>query len=404
MLRSSLLKAADATERAVDRVKFGLKWRYDLWRHLSIRPYRGFGKRAGPLHLRGRVLDDRRPEKPHPEQSTWRNAVNTLRRIASDELPGARVRLTLGREDGAQTRTATTDADGFFTFDFSPEEALPRDRVWHDVRLELEAPVPDAPERAADTGHVLVPRAEAEFAVVSDLDDTVIRTGATSKLQMARIVLLNNASTRLPFPGVSALYRALQEGPDAERHNPIFYVSSSPWNLYEMFQGFFKAHDLPLGPIFLKDYGITANRFLKTGHAEHKLDRIERLIETYPNLRFVLVGDSGQEDPEIYRRLVGEHGPERIRAVFIRDVTLPERDAEVHAIARQVERMGVPMTLAKGTDEAATRAVELDLITEDAADAVREAMQREQREKEAPGGLRERLLGGDGQARSVFAR
>jgi len=403
MVRSALLNAAGAAERALDRAKFGLKWRYDLWQHLNIRPYRGFGRRGGPLHLRGRVLDDRRSAKPDPEQSTWRNAVNTLRRVESDELPGARVRLTL--EDGTQTQTATTDEDGFFSFEFSPEEAFPRNRVWHDVRLELEAPTPDDPERAADTGHVLVPRADAEHAVVSDLDDTVIRTGATSKLQMARIVLLNNASTRLPFPGVSALYRALQEGPDAERHNPVFYVSSSPWNLYEMFQGFFKAHDLPVGPIFLKDYGITTDRFLKTGHAEHKLDRIQRLIETYPELRFILIGDSGQEDPEIYRRLVGEHGPERIRAVFIRDVTSPERDTEVHAIARQVERMGVPMTLAKDTGEAAARAAELGLITEDATDTVRDAMRREEREKDAPSGLHERLLDPpDGKARSVFSR
>lgn len=400
MIRSSLLKAADTTERTIDRFKSGLKWRYDLWRHLTIHPYRGFGRRSGPLHLRGRVLDDRQVREPHPDQSTWRNAINTLRRIESDEIPGARVRLRFGE----QTLYATTDEDGFFTFHFEPEEALPSDRVWHEVQLELEAPVPDDPEDAAATGHVLVPREAAEFAIVSDLDDTVIRTGATNKFQMARIVLLNNASTRLPFPGASAFYRALQEGPDAEGHNPVFYVSSSPWNLYAMFQGFFKAYDLPLGPIFLKDYGLTTDRFFTTGHAEHKLSRIERLIETYPNLRFVFIGDSGQEDPEIYRRLVGDHGPERIRAVFIRDVTTPKRDEEVHAIARQVERMGVPMFLAEDTAEAAARAADLDLITDDAVEAVRRAMQREEHEKEAPGGLRERLLDAGGQqARSVFS-
>jgi phosphatidate phosphatase APP1 len=400
MIRSSLLKAADTTEQVIDRIKFGAKWRYDLWRHLTIRPYRGFGVRSGELHLRGRVLDDRRVAEPHPEQSTWRNAVNTLHRIESDEIPGARVRLTLDE----QTLTATTDEDGFFEFNFVPETDLPSDHVWHEVALELAAPVPDDPERAAATGHIIVPRKEAEFAVVSDLDDTVIRTGATSKFQMARIILLNNASTRVPFPGVSAFYRALQDGPDAQGDNPVFYVSSSPWNFYDTFQGFFKAYDLPLGPIFLKDYGITSERFFKTGHAEHKLSRIERLIETYPDLRFVLVGDSGQEDPEIYRRLVGDHGKERIQAIFIRDVTSPARDKEVHAIARQVERMGVPMFLAEDTSEAAARAVELDLITEDAAETVRREMERQESEKEEPGGLRERLLGGDGETRSVFSR
>lgn len=397
MLRSTLLKVADTTERALDRLRFGLKWRYDLWDHLRVQPYRGFGTRGGGsdgdgggrVHLRGRVLDDRHLGKPHPQQTTWQNAVNTLRRIKSDELPGARVRLEL---DGERPRRATTDEDGFFTFDFRRETAWP-EGVWQEGRLALEAPTPDDPEKAAATGRVLVPRAEAEFALVSDLDDTVIRTGAASKLQMARVVLLNNANTRAPFPGVSALYRALAEGPDAEGHNPIFYVSSSPWNLYDMFQGFFETQGIPSGPLFLKDYGITPERFFKTGHGEHKTERIERLAETYPDLRFVLIGDSGQHDPEIYRQLVGDHGPERIRAVFIRDVTTPERDAEVHAIARQVERMGVPMFLVEDTAEAAARAAELDLLTEDAAEAVREEMRRAEREKEAPGGWRERMLG-----------
>ena len=399
MLRSALLRAADTTERALDRLKFGLKWRYDLWDHLRVQPYRGFGTRGGSeggggggrVHLRGRVLDNRRLEKPHPQQSTWQNAVNTLRRIESDELPGARVRLEM---EGEPPRRATTDEDGFFYFDFRRETAWPEpEHVWQEGRLALEAPTPDAPEKAAAPGRVLVPRAEAEFAVVSDLDDTVIRTGATNKLQMARVVLLGNASTRAPFPGVSALYRALAEGPDAEGHNPIFYVSSSPYNLYDMFQGFFEAQDIPPGPLFLKDYGITAERFFKTGHGEHKTERVERLVETYPRLRFVLVGDSGQRDPEIYRQVVGDHGPERIRAIFIRDVTSPARDAEVHAIARQVERMGVPMFLVDSTAEAAAHAAEQTLITEDAAEDVREEMERAEREKETAGGWCERLLG-----------
>jgi phosphatidate phosphatase APP1 len=400
MLRSALLTAADTTERVLDRLKFSAKWRYHLWDHLRVQPYRGFGTRGdgsgdgGSLYLRGRVLDDRRPEKPSPGQPTWRNALSTLRRVESDEIPDARVRLEL---EGEPPRHATTDEDGFFYFDVRRETAWPDpERVWQEMRVALEAPVPDASnaEDATEPARVIVPHTEeADFAVVSDLDDTVIRTGATNKLQMARVILLNNASTRAPFPGVGALYRALAEGPDAESHNPIFYVSSSPYNLYDMFQGFFEAQNIPPGPLFLKDYGITAEHFFKTGHGKHKTERVERLVETYPDLRFVLVGDSGQHDPEIYRQVVGDHGPEHIRAVFIRDVTSPERDAEVHAIARQVERMGVPMFLVEDTAEAAARAVEQDLITEDAAETVREEMERAEREKEAPSGWRERLLG-----------
>lgn len=388
MPRLSPLRLLHAAEKAVDGLIIDYKWRFDRWKHLQVRPFRGFGTRDGKLHLRGRVLDDKGIRKPDPEQPTWKNALNTLRRIDTDEIPGARVRLRF-RE---QTLEAETDEEGFFVFDFEAEKPLRKDRVWHEVALELLAPTPERLGAADATGRLIVPREEAEFAVVSDLDDTVVRTGATDRLQMSRVVLLNNAQTRAPFPGVSALYRALQRGPDAEGHNPVFYVSSSPWNLYSMFQGFFEHRDLPTGPIFLKDYGVTANRLFKSGHGQHKAGHITRLIETYPDLPFVLIGDSGQHDPEIYRRLVGEHG-ERIRAVLIRDVTPKARDDEVQAIARQVRRMGVPMHLVEQSDEAAERAAEHDLITGEAVEDVRKAMQREMQETDEPSGLRERLFG-----------
>ena len=62
-----------------------------------------------------------------------------------------------------------------------------------------------------------MPAAEADFLVVSDLDDTVIRTGATSRLRMARVIFLNNHRSRMPFPGIGAFYRALQDGGGAPR-------------------------------------------------------------------------------------------------------------------------------------------------------------------------------------------
>lgn len=61
--------------------------------------------------------------------------------------------------------------------------------------------------------------------------NTVLQTHATSLLQMARIALLNNAGTRLPFAGVAELYAALSVGYDGRRRTPIFYLSRSPWNL-----------------------------------------------------------------------------------------------------------------------------------------------------------------------------
>lgn len=129
-----------------------------------------------------------------------------------------------------------------------------------------------------------------------------------------------------------------------------------------------------------------------TSHSQHKLDRLRELLTTYPGLKFVFVGDSGQKDPEIYHEIATEQ-PERVRAVFIRDVTEPARDAEVHTLAREVEEAGAPMVLAETSAEAAERAAELDLIRKEHVEEVRRDRRREQRESEEPSGFWQRVLG-----------
>ena len=191
--------------------------------------------------------------------------------------------------------------------------------------------------------------------------------GAALARRQARIVLLSNAHSRLPFEGVADFYRALQLGSSGEDSNPIFYVSSSPWNLYDMLEDFLDVHGVPAGPLFLKDWSPTTLR----DHDRHKLGVIRTLLATYTNVPFVLIGDSGERDPEIYRQVVREY-PGRVRAIYIRDVTTKERDAAVHAIADELKNMGVEMLLTADTVEAAEHAAEKGLISPNALRALRE--------------------------------
>jgi phosphatidate phosphatase APP1 len=193
-----------------------------------------------------------------------------------------------------------------------------------------------------------------------------VRSSAANVLKMAWIVLLNNAHTRLPFEGVAAFYEALRRGADGHGYNPIFYVSSSPWNIYDVLEDFLNVHGVPAGPLFLKDWSPT----VLGKHRTHKLDIIRRLLRTYPELPFVLIGDSGQEDPEIYHQAVREH-PGRIWAIYIRDVTTARRDAAVRAIATEVRGLGVEMILAPDTAVAAEHAAATGLIASDSVPGVR---------------------------------
>jgi len=314
-----------------------------------IVPYRGMGTPAA-LYLSGRVLEDRGIRPPDDADSRWANLRANWRRFGSRELPHVRVRATF---QDVVVETAT-DAEGYFHLSLQPGGPL-NDAPVQVVDLEL----PDLGARGA--GEVFVPPPSARCAIVSDIDDTVLQTYATDTLKMLALTFLHNARTRLPFEGVAALYRALVAGPDGQRQNPIFYVSSSPWNLYDFLVDFLAYHGLPAGPLFLTDYGFDRDRLVRKGHRRHKLEAIGRIATTYPHLSLVLIGDSGQHDPEIYLEVARAY-PGRVVAIYIRHVSHERRAEEVYALSAEARRLDVPMVLASTTAALATDAASRGLI------------------------------------------
>ena len=347
-------------EKRFDRLRFGLKRRFGLLDPFEVLTYRGYGT-PHELFLKGRVLEEAGITRSGQDDSVLENLRNMARRFASDEVAGARVRASFG---GGHVETVA-DEEGFFDVLFALPEPITGPTQWHPVELELVSPASPYGGPVRSTGRVLVP-SEARVGIVSDLDDTVVRSSAANVLKMAWIVLLNNAHTRLPFEGVAAFYEALRRGADGRGYNPIFYVSSSPWNIYDMLEDFLNVHGVPPGPLFLKDWSPT----VLGKHRDHKQGIIRRLLRTYPELPFVLIGDSGEEDPEIYRQVVREH-PGRVRAIYIRDVTIAGRDAEVRAIAEEVRGFGTEMLLAPDTAVAAEHAASVGLIAPEAVAGIR---------------------------------
>ena len=234
---------ARRVEERFDAFRFGLKRRLGLLDPFEILPYRGHGT-TRELFLRGRVLEEAGITRAGRDDAVWKNILNMVRRFASDEVAGARVMASF---EGLQVET-TADAEGFFEVRFQLAEPLDGPDGWYQVGLELLSTVAGW-RKVRSKGHVLVPHG-ARFGVISDLDDTVVRSSATNVLKMAWIVVRNNAHTRLPFEGVAAFYRALQVGPDSKSSNPVFYVSSSPWNIYDMLVDFLNVHGVPLDRCF----------------------------------------------------------------------------------------------------------------------------------------------------------
>ena len=358
--RRTAFEAGRTAELHFDALKFGLKRRFGMLDPFEILPYRGHGT-SRELFLKGRVLEESGITHGGQDDSAWRNVVNMTRRFASDEVAGARVRATFG----ALEAESTADVEGFFDVHFALPDPLDGRTGWHQIELELLSPPSPGGGEVRSTGQVLVPHG-ARFGVISDLDDTVVRSSATNVLKMAWIVARNNAHTRLPFEGVAAFYRALQGGEGGQSLNPIFYVSSSPWNIYDVLEDFLNVHGVPPGPLYLKDWSPT----VLGKHQDYKLGVIYRLLNTYEDLPFVLLGDSGEKDPEIYLQTIREHQG-RIETVYIRDVTSGARDAELRTIADEARSLGTEMVTVPDSVAAAEHAAFIGLIAPDAVAAVR---------------------------------
>jgi phosphatidate phosphatase APP1 len=239
--------------------------------------------------------------------------ASIYRSFRSDELPG--IALEISWQD--RIVPTTTDAEGYF------RAAIPLHGSAGDassIEVTVRVTDPQVGVRHIESKvEVIIPPPSTEFLVISDLDDTVIETNVTARLRMLRTVLLRNARSRSATPGMARFIERLHHGSDGTRMNPLFYVSGGPWNLYTLYRDFLDLQNFPRGAIMLADFGIEADMLIHPAHDVHKSERIGQIIATYPNMSLVLVGDSGEHDPQIYRNIANAH-PGRVRAIYIRDV------------------------------------------------------------------------------------
>ncbi len=325
----------------------------------EVLAYRGFGNGIR-AHIYGRALEKRALGVSTGADSTLRNLLNTWRRADSDPLAFARVAV-----EHSDTKTEMqADDEGFFGGWVDIEKPAASGDEWQDYAAELVAPVRPDSGTVKGKGEILVPPATALFGVISDIDDTVIQSRVSNFLQAARTVMLGNARTRLPFPGVAAFYQALRNGIGGHEKNPIFYVSSSPWNIYDVISEFMDIQKIPHGPLLLRDWDIGLSALSSSHHFGHKGLAIRNIMQLYPAMQFILIGDTSQHDPEIYRQIVGEF-PDRVKAIYIRDVTRTgDRTSAVKKLADEVIAAHSILVLSEDTLGAAKHAAEQGWISQ----------------------------------------
>lgn len=230
--------------------------------------------------------------------------VRGWRSFATAEVAGASLRVQVG----SLVHEVVTDRGGYLDVvldaDLSPG--------WHDVSLTTQ-------DGVTAQAPVLVVDPQARVGLVSDIDDTVMVTRLPRPLVAAWNVLVRHENAREPVPGMNDLYADL-------RHRnpgmPVVYLSTGAWNAAPAIARFLRRHGYPPGPLLLTDWGPTNTGWFRSGRA-HKVAQLRRLFHELPDVRWVLVGDDGQRDPEIYAG-AAKHHPDHVEAILLRQLTFGE--------------------------------------------------------------------------------
>jgi len=242
------------------------------------------------------------PAQMSPAQLTVAN-TNLLARLQpflSVPLANMPISAFFYNENDSRQKTFTTDASGHFNLraglDFVPTHV----RVLASENLSL-------------TEKVLITEPHG-VSVISDIDDTIKHSAVTSGArEIFRNVFIRDLGD-LFIDGVKEWYQRL-----AQAGVKFHYVSNSPWQLFPVLTEYFAQAGLPPGSMHLKQYsGMFQGIFEPV--AERKKGTLDRIFRDFPDRRFLLIGDSGEADLEVYTEVVLEH-PGRVLGIFIRDVT-----------------------------------------------------------------------------------
>lgn len=292
--------------------------------------------------------DTRPAEVAEKDGDSGDRAVRGWRSFLTAAVPHAVVRV----EVGGRTHEVSADRGGYV--DAVLEAEL--EPGWREARLTLGGVGAVAPVLAVPPG--------PGTALVSDVDDTTMVTALPRPLLAAWNSFVLHEHARRPVPGMAALYRRWLA---ANPGSPTFYLSTGAWNVAPALRRFLERHGYPAGPLLLTDWGPTNTGWFRSGR-EHKIRSLRRLLDEFPEIDWVLVGDDGQHDPQIYADIAAEH-PGRVRVVAIRQLSpteqvlahgtpVPTRDGEAPAVGHgtaapaagsRTADPGIPVTV-KGGD------------------------------------------------------
>ncbi|MBS7252458.1 App1 family protein [Flavobacterium branchiicola] len=287
------------------------------------------------------------------QKKNFKNASSIINQFRIKTIQNFDVYLKFGEKE---IHTKTLD-DGYFKF------CIPLEKETSFGWIEYEVFIKDEANTITSKGTFIRPH-KGQLGIISDIDDTFLISHTPNIFKKMYILLFKNVNDRRVFKDVVQHYQALSSAGrnKKEEENAFFYVSSSEWNLYRFIVKFTRIHNLPRAVILLKDIrrGITDFFMSGRGNHDHKFDKIKHVLEFYPNLKYVLLGDDSQHDPALYERIC-KIFPVTVIAVYIRQ-TGKSQKKEVRKIMKNLESLDVAVCYFKHSSDAITHSKSIGII------------------------------------------
>lgn len=271
-----------------------------------IELYSGWATSQRGGYLYGRVHKGDLPPLPKPGEGLAEKLHETFQTLHVNAIANAQVRLS-GFPGCGQF---TADSHGFLKVPLPPD----MQPCTLDVQVQLETK-----DFAAVPARTAVPVwgvTDPHLGVISDIDDTLTDTDVTHTLDMLKNTFFHNTYDVKIFSDAPQAFAAVVgKGTGSLPTLPVFYLSGSPWALHSRISEAFDRVGLPHGATILRRYTQEPMNPYDFKHP-HLLE----IVDADPERRWILFGDSGEKDPEVYRTLKQER-PGFVEAVFIHNVT-----------------------------------------------------------------------------------
>jgi phosphatidate phosphatase APP1 len=265
----------------------------------TVVPFSGYGG-SGWIRVLGRVLLVRPQRAGVAEKPRARN-VRGWRSFTSVPAGEVAVIVTAG---GREYRVK---ADRGGVIDIRLDLRLPAG--WNTVTMQTDdSGIVEAPVYVVD--------GKTRFGILSDIDDTVMVTALPRPLLAAWNTFVLDEHARTPVAGMAVLYERLVR---EHAGSPVIYLSTGAWNVAPTLTRFLSRNLYPAGALLLTDWGPTHDRLFRSGK-QHKRDNLARLASEFPKMKWLLIGDDGQHDEELYGEFARAH-PDNVAAICIRQLS-----------------------------------------------------------------------------------